>query len=337
MIRGTSTIAPLVLAVLVLCASFARAGNENRDTDWLRDARFGVFMHFLPSDASTLALVDSFDVDALARQLAAAGAKYFVVTLGQNSGYFISPNAAYEKRTGYAPGERCSKRDLPLDLHRALNAKGIRLMLYLPAQTPNDDRRAQRAFGIAERAGDQPIDLAFARKWAEVIAEWSVRYGDKVSGWWFDGCYEHVRFNEEIARVYAEAVKRGNARSIVAFNPGVRVVRHAEAEDYTAGELNEPFDQVPASRWLRGSQWHALTFLGSNWSKRDVRHPAEKWAGWVKAVVAHGGAVTLDAGPNWDPKAGPIGSLAEGQMKELLAIRAELGPAASVPPPGGKR
>ena len=298
-----------------------QGGSKSRDTDWFRDAGYGVFMHFLPSDAGGLALTDKFDVDALAGQLEAVGAKYFVITLGQNSGYFISPNSGYDQLTGYAPGERCARRDLPLDLYQALRPKGIRLMLYLPCQTPNQDARAQKAFGLAQGAQDQPIDVAFAGKWAQVIQEWSDRYGDMVAGWWFDGGYEHIHFNEAIAKLYADAVKHGNPHAIVTFNPGVRVVRHTKAEDYTAGELNDPFDVVPANRWLEGSQWHALTFLGSNWSQRDTRHPAGKWVEWVKKVVDHEGVVTLDMGPNWNPVAGPIGSLAQAQLDQVKAIR----------------
>ena len=109
-------------------------------------------MHFLPSGEAGLKLTKEFDVQSLAGQLHEIGAKYFVFTLGQNSGYFNAPNAAYDKRTGYTPGERCSTRDLPLDLWRALRAKGIRLMLYLPCQTPNEDARAQKAFGLRHRA-----------------------------------------------------------------------------------------------------------------------------------------------------------------------------------------
>jgi hypothetical protein len=281
-------------------------------------------MHFLPGDAAGLDLVEKFDVEALAKQLAAMGAKYFVITLGQNSGYFNSPNAAYDRYTGYAPGERCAKRDLPLDLYKALKPRGIRLMLYLPAQTPNRDTRAQKAFGLPEGAQDQPIDTVFAAKWAEVIREWSDRYGAKVAGWWFDGCYQHVHFNDAIGAIYAAAVKHGNPHAIVAFNPGVQVNHYCASEDYTAGELNEPFGVVPASRWLEGSQWHALTFLGGSWGQRNTRFPAAQWAAWVTSVAAHEGVVTLDMGPNYDPQAGPIGSLAEEQVNQVKAIKADL-------------
>jgi hypothetical protein len=325
-------ISPL-LAGLVLTSWTGHTTPMNPNTDWFRDAKYGVFMHFLPGDAQGFARVKEFDVDALARQLETAGAGYFVITLGQNSGYFISPNAAYERQTGYAPGEKCARRDLPLDLFRALDPKGIRLMLYLPCQVPNQDARAQKAFGLAQGPQDQPIDLEFARQWAGVIQEWSDRYGDKVAGWWFDGGYDHIHFNEAIAQVYAAAAKHGNPKAIVTFNPGVKVVHHTDAEDYTAGELNDPLQIVPASRWLSGSQWHALTYLGSNWSHRDTRHAAQAWADWVKAVVAPEGVVTLDLGPNWDPAQGPIGSLAEPQLAQVRAVRDAVrrGPVASPP------
>ena len=323
----------LLGACIALFSSSGQAAANNPDTDWFKEARYGVFMHFLPGDAQGLARVKNFDVDALAGQLEAMGAKYFVLTLGQNSGFMNSPNAAYEKRTGYAPGERCATRDLPLDLYRALQAKGIRLMLYLPCQAPNADARAQKAFGLAQGAKDQPLDLAFAEKWSEVIQEWSDRYGDKVSGWWFDGGYAHIGFNDAIAERYAAAVKHGNPKAIVTFNPGVKVIRWTKAEDYTAGELNEPLSVIPAGRWVDGSQWHALTYVGDNWGRRNTRFTGGQWAEWARKVTAQQGVITLDMGPNYDLAKGPVGSLADAQVSQVKAIKSALaqGPAAAGP------
>jgi hypothetical protein len=304
--------------VWVLAAAVGATSNA----DWLREAKYGAFMHLLPSDARTLDLVDAFDVDALSSQLAAIGAGYFVITLGQNSGYFIAPNATYDRITGFAAGERCSKRDLPADLWRALRARGIKLMLYLPCQAPNEDARAQKAFGLPQGTKDQPIDRDFAVKWADVIQEWADRYGDRVSGWWFDGGYDRVGFNESIAERYASAVRHGNPAAIVTFNPGVRLVRHTRAEHYTAGELNDPFAMIPVSPSVDGSQWHALTFLGTSWAQRDTRFPADRWAAWARAVTDKGGAITFDMGPNWDPKAGPIGAFSSAQVEQMMAIKA---------------
>lgn len=307
-----------------LIAGTAWAGEKNPAADWMAEAKVGAFMHFLP-DASNFKSVEKFDVSALAKQLADSGVRYFVFTLGQNSGYMNAPNAAYDAVAGYAPGERCAARDLPMELAAALKPHGIRLLLYLPCQTPNRDLRAIRAFGLpeAQENRDRKIDLVFAQKWAKVIQEWSDRYGESVSGWWFDGGYEWIGFNSEIARVYAAAVKHGNPKAVVTFNPGVSLKRWTDAEDYTAGELNEPFKYACEGRWLDGSQWHVLTFLGKSWGARDTRYPDEAWAKWVGEVTAKGGAVTLDVGPNSSTPA-PVGALAEGQLRQLKAIVAAL-------------
>ena len=323
---------PLITILLALTLS-AQAERSNPNTDWFSQAKYGVFMHFLPGDAKGLAQVKDFDVEALASQLEAMGAGYFVLTLGQNSGYFNSPNAVYEKRTGYAPGERCATRDLPLDLYRALQPKGIRLMLYLPCQAPNGDTRSQKAFGLPQGEQDQPIDLTFADKWSEVIQEWSDRYGDKVAGWWFDGGYQLIHFNEAIAAKYAAAVKHGNPKAIVTFNPGVQVIRWTQAEDYTAGELNEPLQVIPEGRWLAGSQWHALTYVGRMWGQRNTRFADQQWVEWARKVTARQGVLTLDMGPNYDPAAGMIGELAEVQVKQVKAIKAALRSPASTGSP----
>jgi hypothetical protein len=318
---------------LFLLVFHSSASSYNPNTDWFKEARYGVFMHFLPADAAGLGHVSEFDVEHLARQLDELGAKYFVITLGQNSGFFNAPNSVYNQITGYTAGERCATRDLPLALSQALQPKSIKLMLYLPCQTPNEDARAQKAFGFPQGKQDQPVNLEFARQWARVIQEWSDRYGDKVAGWWFDGAYEHIQFNDAIAEIYAQAAKHGNPNAIVTFNPGVKLVRHTQAEDYTAGELNEPFATLPSSRWVNGSQWHALTYLGANWSQRDTRFPTDKWARWVSSVVVQGGVVTLDMGPNWNPQSGPIGSLADAQVAQVKAVQSQVRKAAETPHP----
>lgn len=322
--RAAILLALAVVSSVTLRSAHVAGSSEDPTgaarTSWLRHAGFGVFMHVLPANARDLDALRAFDAGALAAQLASVRAKYFVLTLGQNSGYFVAPNAAYDRITGYAGGERLSSRDLPLALSASLAARGIRLLLYLPSQPPNEDARAQRAFGLPEGRKDQPLTLEAARRWAEVIREWSDRYGTRVSGWWFDGAYDHVRFDEEMAGVYADAARHGNPASIVTFNPGVRLVRHTRAEDYTAGELDDPFAPLPAPPVVDGAQWHALTFLGSAWGRRDTRARADRWASWVRGVVAKGGVVTIDVGPNWDAAAGRIGSIDAAQLEQLKAI-----------------
>jgi hypothetical protein len=313
--------AVFVVCTVAVCALAVTAGERNPATDWMPAAKVGAFMHFLPGE-SNFAGVEKFDVPAVTKQLVDAGVRYFVFTLGQNSGYMNAPNDTYETIAGYAANERCAKRDLPMELALALKPHGIRFMLYLPCQTPNRDLQAIRAFGLSETPakGDRKIDLVFAKKWAHVIREWSDRYGDHVSGWWFDGGYAWVGFTNEIAQVYADAAKHGNPNAVVTFNPGVSLKRWTDVEDYTAGELNEPFTHTCESRWLDRSQWHVLTYLGKTWGKRDTRYTDEQWARWVAAVTANGGCVTFDLGPNDSDEKSPVGLLDEAQLRQLRTI-----------------
>jgi hypothetical protein len=80
----------LSLQTALIAAEDAQLAQHRR-TDWLRQAKWGVFMHYMADtvfkgDQITVEkwneAVDAFDVKGLAEQLAFAGAGYFVLTLG---------------------------------------------------------------------------------------------------------------------------------------------------------------------------------------------------------------------------------------------------------------
>ena len=92
-----------------------------------------------------------------------------------------------------------SRRDLIADLADVLADRGIRLLVYLPSGAPSMDALAMERldwrWGFAkpwpswggEETGERLA--AFQQRWEAVIREWSMRWGRKVWGWWFDGCY----------------------------------------------------------------------------------------------------------------------------------------------------
>ena len=49
------------------------------------------------------------------------------------SGYYLTPNAAYDRLVGTTPS-KCSRRDLVADLYEPLHRRGIKLMVYLPSE-----------------------------------------------------------------------------------------------------------------------------------------------------------------------------------------------------------
>ncbi|MDA1044791.1 MAG: hypothetical protein O3C57_06155 [Verrucomicrobia bacterium] len=314
-------------------------------TQWFTECGWGVFAHWLGAPASSEGgaelsseawnrRVDAFDVEGLAQQLESIHAPYFFITIGQNSGHFIAPNATYDELVGIKPS-KCSRRDLVSDLYDRLHTRGIELLVYLPSGAPAADPVAVSRLGWEwgfpgawphswgpERTGERLIE--FQTKWEAIIRDWSLRWGTKIRGWWIDGCY----FADQMYRhadapnfkSFAEATRAGNPDSIVAFNPGVclPVEVHTEYEDYTAGEVMFSLPECPGA-WLerngRKVRYHSLSYLGSDWGKGAApRYPDELAAGYTKYVTGKGGVMT------WDVPVEECGLIRQSFMPQLRAI-----------------
>ncbi len=176
--------------------------------------------------------VNSFNAKRFAEQVNSAGARFVMFTLGQNSGYYCSPNFTYDSIIGVKPGELCSKRDLPKDLINALNEYNIPLILYLPANPPNNNRMACEKFHYP--CGKDTVTNQYNQIILEnMIREWSLRYGKDVKGWWFDGLYEwnnirSTRMNMSLSHNISTqtlAAKAGNKNSIVTYNSSFGKIR----------------------------------------------------------------------------------------------------------------
>ncbi len=325
-LRSLNRVVRYTLIVTLLGSAWPVAAAEN--TDWFRDANWGVMTHYLgapPSSSGGEELtaqmwnrqIDAFDVEGLADQIASTGAGYLLFTIGQNSGHFCAPNATYDKFVGISPS-KCSSRDLVADLGKALKKRNVRLLVYLPSGAPAADPVARKKLGWRwGRTGGwqlpgEPVGgrlVEFQRKWEAVIREWSLCWGDLVAGWWIDGCYfpdQMYYFDDEpnFASL-AASMRAGNPKSIVAFNPGVvvPVVVHTKHEDYTTGEvtlkrLPEAVAACPG-RWLQHDgakvQFHILTYLGESWCRGErPQWPDEKVIGITRDIGDKGGVVTYD-------------------------------------------
>ncbi|MGN6367359.1 MAG: alpha-L-fucosidase [Phycisphaerae bacterium] len=279
---------------------------------WMGEARWGLFTHYLADWKSREMgveitperwneMVDKFDVEGLADQLKGMGVKYYFLTIGQNSGYYCSPNATYERIVGPTCKGKLSRRDLIADVGAALQKRGIHFCVYLPSGAPAGDKVAREKLGWVNGA---ERNAAFQRNWEAVIREWSLRWGDKVEGWWFDGCYfpnTMYRYPEAPNfRSFAAAARAGNPRAAVGFNPGpgVRAQSMTPYEDFTAGECTNP-DKFIARRMgadgtLDGVQPHILTYIGASWGHGPTKYPDEFVEGFVKKITRTGMAVTFD-------------------------------------------
>ena len=198
--------------------------NGNENVEWFRDAEYGIMHHFL-HDYITLAAVneeeelkpeenwdaylDTFDVDAYVQDVLATGADFVIFTIGQHDGYFNAHNPVYDKYAGVEEGERTpasDKRDLPMEIAKALEPYGIKMMFYAVGCPPF---RAHKEFGpnfdhltnpfdgdygITDAFGqtrntDTPPSQETLRKWQEVLGYWSEHYGEYLAGWWIDGMW----------------------------------------------------------------------------------------------------------------------------------------------------
>jgi len=312
-----------LFAVLLAAATAITASppSPSHRADWFRTAQWGVFMHYLAESPDVPVddwnrRIDQFDVEGLTRQLESVKARYFFITLGQNSGHYLSPNKTYDSFVGIRPS-KCSKRDLVADLYTALASRGIKLLVYLPAGAPDRDKVAMEK--LQWQRGPYR-NLEFQKKWEKVIEEWSGRWGNKVLGWWFDGCYwpnamyRHPKLPNFAS--FAAAARKGNPASIVAFNRGVVMPIHPESEqeDYTAGEINEPAQARCDQFWIDGAQWHMLSYLGDRWSGGAPRFPTEEAVQITTRLVEKGGVVT------WDVPHDASGLITESFLSQLRAI-----------------
>lgn len=299
---------------------------------WMKEARWGVMTHYLADwkaremkEPITVEkwndMVDHFDVDRLAEQLKSVGAGYYLITIGQNSGYYLSPNATYDRFIGIQPS-KCSRRDLVADLYEPLHRRGIRLMVYLPSGAPAGDAAAREA--LQWRNGPGPYrNREFQIKWEQIIREWSTRWGPKIAGWWFDGCYwPNTMYRHEEApnfASFAAAARAGNPDAAISFNPGVvpRILSVTPNEDYTAGEISDPNRleiRRAADGKIDGTQVHILSYLGERWGMGSPRFPTGQVIKWSQGVMKQGGAMT------WDVPIQPSGLIAEPFIDQLTAV-----------------
>lgn len=317
------------LTLVLLAGLGGMASAQKPDpvkTDWLAASKYGVFVHYLaglqnnPDHVASLGrqtswdeCVREFDVEKFADRMRQAGAGYVIFTMMQRSRFLIAPNATFDRITGYRPGEACATRDLVEELYQALNKRGIALMLYWTGDGPCDDPKAAQALRWPSNG---QVTEEFVRNWAAVVREYGLRYKEKVKGFWTDGSYRFIGYDDRKLGILAEALRAGYPKRIIALNPGVedRVRAYSRHEDYTTGEQNS-FTDFPLFRFVDGEQWHVLSYLGTGWAQPGTIKNKRDMIDYVHACSALGGVVSIDVVLYRD------GDLDRSQLEVLKAIR----------------
>ena len=327
--------------------------NSMEKTKWMHERTYGVFLHHLfgqinnPDHPKSMGKCTSwdealkeFDFDYFAAQLNEVGAGWCFVTIMQQSKYMIAPNATYDKITGYKPGEACATFDFIEEMYKALSKYDIALMLYFTGDGPTKDEQAQKAFGCWDE-DEKILRESFVKKWADVAREYSLRYGEKVKGWWQDGMWigsqpvwirNQNGYTPELLKYYSDAFRAGNPDAVVATNffgcldhYGVLVKEPrngCEFDDYTAGEQVD-FGAVPYCASVGDCRWHALSFLGKppedfapgGWGKPGTKYTPGWMYDYLDKVHKIGGIITIDI------CAYRNGHIDEEQMKVLRPLK----------------
>ena len=278
-----------VAAVLVFCCqSKAVAGG---DVSWMLKGKYGVFMHYqyrillgysvatrpqFPAPEQMNAaqwneFVAGFDAKGFANQMAEGKAGWVIFCIDDH--YFAwpcAPNSAFSRYTGYAPGEKCSRRDLILDLADALRAKGIPLICYFAGL--NGYMKEPKVFkGLADDGNSSTAPSVESRKRrVEVLKEYADRYGSKIAGWWFDGIELNSYENEPNDwRSIERIVHSGNPQSVIAFSFGgnEQGCIKTGVDDYTAGDTWAKVDLTQFTPDKKPAQngilWHGKIYCGN--------------------------------------------------------------------------
>lgn len=336
---STNTITRVLFVHVFLLNIFITPVQAQKKTlNWFYQAKYGVFVHYLnklqnghePWNQGKITSWDScineFDVNKFANQVHQTGAGYVIFTTLQADKYLSTPNATYEKLTGYKRGDATPQRDLIKDLYTALSKYNIKLFLYVTGDGPKNDRQASKQLKNPSFYQSKTVPFKmnddFVNNWSLVLKDLSQRYKNKITGWWVDGSYPFIGYNDKYLGQLAAALKSGNPSSIIAFNSGVNphVQFYTQYDDYLAGEMND-FYELPTSRFVQGKQWHIVSFIGGpRWACQGVRKPAAYMIDYLNKCHAAGGVVTMEMALNRD------GSFEPDQLEELIAIKKAIKP-----------
>lgn len=339
-----------VAALLFQVQAFAGTG----DTNWMVRGKYGIFMHYqhrillgysikttpqFPNPSQMTAagwnrFVDGFDAKGFAEQMAEAKAGWVIFCLDDH--YFAwpcAPNKAFSEYTEYAPGEKCSRRDLILDVAEALNAKGVKLICYfagLNGYMKEPKVSAGLMDGGEGRGGfneKTPPSAECRKRRIAVFKEYAERYKDRVAGWWFDGIEPNTYEAEpdDWWTIHA-IVHSANPNAVIAFSYGAneQACVCKGVDDYTGGDTWSKQDlkrltpaRLPAQE---GLLWHGKIYCGDIYHGQGDANQFtdQELIDWISTCTTQGGVCTLD----WpfDPKTGLLKDSGIAQLKRVARI-----------------
>jgi len=324
---------------------------DTGDTSWMTKGKYGIFMHYqyrillnysvktkpmLPNPSQMTAeqwnrFVDGFDVKGFADQMAEAKVGWVLFCIDDHFfAWPCAPNKAFSEYTGYAPGEKCSRRDLIMDSADALNAKGVKLICYF-AGLNGYMKEPQVSAGLSDGTArgmyneKTPPSAESRKRRLAILKEYADRYKDKIAGWWFDGMERDTyRDGSDDWWKINSIVRAVNPRAVIAFSYGSNEFGCVKSgiDNYTAGDtwskqdLNRLTPEILPPQ--DGILWHGKIYCGNVYHGQGDANQFtdQELIDWIKTCNRQGGVCTLD----WpfDPKTGLIKDFG---MKQMINIR----------------
>ena len=315
------------------------------DTAWMRQAKFGIFMHYqhrillgysiatkpsFPKASEMTAeqwnqFVDGFDVKGFAQQMADAKVGWVMFCIDDH--YYAwpcSPNKAFDEYTGFKPGEKCSRRDLIAELADALNAKGVKLICYF-AGLNGYMKEPKVTAGLLDDGNNQTAPSAEGRaRRLAILKEYAGRFQGKIAGWWFDGV-ELNSYRDEPGDWFtiASIVRAANPQSVIAFSYGSneQACICVGVDNYTGGDTWSKQDLERLTPKHKPAQpgvlWHGKIYCGNVYHGQGTanQYTDDQLIKWIRTCNGEGGICTLD----WpfDPKTGLLKDFGFEQLKRV--------------------
>lgn len=207
------------------------ASKLRASTEWMVDAKYGLMFTWTSTTQPRTGApkpygqaVNDFDVNAFADMVAGTGAGFVVFATSWSTYYFPGPIEAIEH---LMPGHT-TKRDLIRELADALNARGIKLMIYYHAGRPGENWWSGNGVKNMNKA-------EYFNEWESTIREIGLRYGDKLAGFWFDDGTTFYYSLPAPWEDFTKAAKAGNPTRVVGYNSWI-LPKATDFQDFACGE-----------------------------------------------------------------------------------------------------
>lgn len=301
-----------VSATATIEAQEKRAIASRASTGWLAKAGYGVMFHWTSqsvnpdgSHKTYEEAVNAFDVTKFAQMVEETGAGYVIFTIGHAEQYCPAPISSWEK---LHPG-KTTQRDLISEIARELNAKGIRLILYM------------HSLGTANFK--QVDNEQFFQNFRSILEEFGLRYKALLAGYWFDCWYQIFEGYPDISfENFYNCTKAGYNDRIMCLNSWI-YPSVTPWQDYWAGEAYSLID-IPENGFMKDGPvpdlpYQALITMEPYWvqekaNKPDPRYNTAQYINFIQGCMNNGGAVTINIGIYQD---GTIGEKALQVMRDI--------------------